>query len=237
MPGPLWVDEAPSPLFVRLALRQVLAVGQWAETRRLKFVERLSQREIRRRTSAGRDTIRKALSSPEPPSYGRSAATALQKKRRVLFARNHAQAARRRTPFASDVASANDRTPQRVTARLEVRREPHPLPLQERDRFGGRDVGVRRRKRDDAIPLGRSGGEPKDRVSRFRQDIDIPPRSQPDRRLTVDKECDRRARLSGIRLDSQVEVVDELPDRVLVVEKIATGEARYHDADRCCCGW
>jgi transposase len=47
-----------------------LDVEQWAEIRRLGFVERLSQREIRRRTGAGRDTIRKALASSEPPSYG-----------------------------------------------------------------------------------------------------------------------------------------------------------------------
>jgi transposase len=47
----------------------VLGVEQWAEIRRLSLVERLSQREIRRRTGAGRDTIRKAVRSPEPPSY------------------------------------------------------------------------------------------------------------------------------------------------------------------------
>jgi len=33
-------------------------------------VEGLSQREIRRRTGAGRDTIRKAVAAAEPPSYG-----------------------------------------------------------------------------------------------------------------------------------------------------------------------
>lgn len=48
----------------------MLAVEQWAEIRRLWFVEKLSQREIRRRTGAGRDTIRKAINSAEPPSYG-----------------------------------------------------------------------------------------------------------------------------------------------------------------------
>ena len=36
----------------------------------MKFVERLSQREIHRRTGVHRDTIRKALASPAPPSYG-----------------------------------------------------------------------------------------------------------------------------------------------------------------------
>ena len=48
----------------------MLTVEQWAEIRRMKFVEGLSQREIRRRSGAGRDTIRKALGSAEPPSYG-----------------------------------------------------------------------------------------------------------------------------------------------------------------------
>lgn len=36
----------------------------------MKHVERLSQREIHRRTGIHRDTIRKALASPAPPSYG-----------------------------------------------------------------------------------------------------------------------------------------------------------------------
>lgn len=36
----------------------------------MKQVEGLSQREIHRRTGIHRDTIRKALASPEPPSYG-----------------------------------------------------------------------------------------------------------------------------------------------------------------------
>jgi transposase len=48
----------------------VLAVEQWAEIRRLALVEGLSQREIRRRTGAARDTIRKAVAADQPPSYG-----------------------------------------------------------------------------------------------------------------------------------------------------------------------
>jgi transposase len=48
----------------------LLGVEQWAEIRRLKHVERLSQREIHRRTGVHRDTIRRALASPEPPRYG-----------------------------------------------------------------------------------------------------------------------------------------------------------------------
>ena len=41
----------------------MVGVEQWAEIRRLHFVEGLSQREIRRRTGLHRDTIRRALSS------------------------------------------------------------------------------------------------------------------------------------------------------------------------------
>jgi len=45
-------------------------VEQWAQIRRMKRVEGLSQREIQRRTGAHRDTIRRALAQPKPPSYG-----------------------------------------------------------------------------------------------------------------------------------------------------------------------
>jgi transposase len=48
----------------------LLGVEQWAEIGRMSHVERLSQREIHRRTGVHRDTIRRALASPEPPSYG-----------------------------------------------------------------------------------------------------------------------------------------------------------------------
>jgi transposase len=48
----------------------LLGVEQWAEFRRMKHVEGLSQREIHRRTGVHRDTIRRALASSEPPSYG-----------------------------------------------------------------------------------------------------------------------------------------------------------------------
>jgi hypothetical protein len=41
----------------------LLGVEQWAEIRRMKHVERLSQREIHRRTGVHRDTIRKAVSA------------------------------------------------------------------------------------------------------------------------------------------------------------------------------
>lgn len=48
----------------------MLDVEQWAQIRRMKHVEGLSQREIHRRTGAHRDTIRRALGAPKPPSYG-----------------------------------------------------------------------------------------------------------------------------------------------------------------------
>lgn len=48
----------------------MLDVERWAEIRRMKHVEGLSQREIHRRTGAHRDTIRRALAQPKPPSYG-----------------------------------------------------------------------------------------------------------------------------------------------------------------------
>jgi transposase len=48
----------------------LLDVEQWAQIRGMKYVEGLSQREIHRRTGAHRDTIRRALAAPKPPSYG-----------------------------------------------------------------------------------------------------------------------------------------------------------------------
>jgi len=48
----------------------LLDVELWAQIRRMKHVEGLSQREIHRRTGAHRDTIRRALATGKPPSYG-----------------------------------------------------------------------------------------------------------------------------------------------------------------------
>jgi transposase len=48
----------------------LLDVEQWAQIRRMKRVEGLSQREIHRRTGAHRDTIHRALGAPKSPSYG-----------------------------------------------------------------------------------------------------------------------------------------------------------------------
>src|SRR5215207_545321 len=64
--GPvIWLD-----LLIETRGRALLGVELWAEIRRLKRVEGLSQREIHRRTGVHRDTIRNALASPTPPSYG-----------------------------------------------------------------------------------------------------------------------------------------------------------------------
>jgi transposase len=50
--------------------KALLGVELWAEIRRLKYVEGVSQREIHRRTGVHRDTIRNALASSTPPVYG-----------------------------------------------------------------------------------------------------------------------------------------------------------------------
>jgi hypothetical protein len=51
----------------------VVSVQEWAEIRRMRFVEGLAIREIRRRTGLHRETIRRALRSPVPPRFSRSA--------------------------------------------------------------------------------------------------------------------------------------------------------------------
>jgi transposase len=50
----------------------VVGVEQWAEIRRLYAVERLSIREISRRTGLHRKTVRRALAAAEPPKYARA---------------------------------------------------------------------------------------------------------------------------------------------------------------------
>jgi hypothetical protein len=61
----IWLDQS-----IEAGGRLLLGVERWAKVRRMRHVERLSQREIDRRTGIHRDTIRRALDSPEPPSYG-----------------------------------------------------------------------------------------------------------------------------------------------------------------------
>jgi transposase len=52
----------------------VVGVEQWAEIRRMHRVERLSIREIGRRTGLHRKTVRRALGAETPPRYSRPAA-------------------------------------------------------------------------------------------------------------------------------------------------------------------
>jgi transposase len=52
----------------------VVGVEQWAEIRRMHRVERLSVREISRRTGLHRKTVRRALAAETPPRYSRPAA-------------------------------------------------------------------------------------------------------------------------------------------------------------------
>ena len=47
----------------------MVGVEQWAEIRRMHRVERLSIREISRRTGLHRKTIRRALAAEAPPRY------------------------------------------------------------------------------------------------------------------------------------------------------------------------
>jgi transposase len=51
----------------------LVGVERWAEIRRLRFVERLSIREIARRTGRDRETVQRAVRSDAPPRYVRAA--------------------------------------------------------------------------------------------------------------------------------------------------------------------
>ena len=51
----------------------MVGVEQWAEIRRMHRVERLSIREISKRTGLHRKTIRRALAAEKPPTYSRPA--------------------------------------------------------------------------------------------------------------------------------------------------------------------
>jgi hypothetical protein len=52
----------------------VIGVEQWAEIRRLYFVEKRSKRAIHKLTGVHRDTITRALESDTPPRYSRAPA-------------------------------------------------------------------------------------------------------------------------------------------------------------------
>ena len=49
----------------------MVGVEQWAEIRRMHFVEGVAIKEIARRTGRDRKTIRKAIHGAQPPSYSR----------------------------------------------------------------------------------------------------------------------------------------------------------------------
>ena len=49
----------------------LVGVKQWAEVRRMHWVDSLSAREIGRRTGLARDTVARLLAAPEPPKYER----------------------------------------------------------------------------------------------------------------------------------------------------------------------
>jgi transposase len=50
----------------------LLEVERWAEIRKMRFVERLSIREIARRTGYDRKTVQRAIRSDGPPRYVRA---------------------------------------------------------------------------------------------------------------------------------------------------------------------
>ena len=54
--------------------KDLLDVARWAEIRRMRFVERLSIREIARRTGHDRKTVQRAVRSDQPPRYVRAPA-------------------------------------------------------------------------------------------------------------------------------------------------------------------
>ncbi len=52
----------------------MLNVEQWAEIRRLHFIERVGIRELARRFAVDRNTVRRVIRSAEPPKYARAPA-------------------------------------------------------------------------------------------------------------------------------------------------------------------
>jgi transcriptional regulator with XRE-family HTH domain len=109
----------------------VVGVEQWAEIRRLRFVKRLSQREIRRRTGLHRDTIRKALKSKQPPVYRR------------------APAGSKLDPFKDEIHRLLGEDP-RLPARARLCQAPDDHCARARPRAQGRPAPVRRHAGRDA---------------------------------------------------------------------------------------
>lgn len=52
----------------------MIDVEQWAEIRRMHFIDGVSIREIHRRTGLRGETIRRALATKRPPAYRRAQA-------------------------------------------------------------------------------------------------------------------------------------------------------------------
>jgi transposase len=72
--GVAWLG--PGPSLDRLAIGEeegLVGVEQWAEIRRMRFVEGIAIREIARRTGGDRKTVRRAIRSQRPPGYSRQA--------------------------------------------------------------------------------------------------------------------------------------------------------------------
>ena len=118
----------------------MVGVEQWAEMRRLHFVRGLSIREIHRRTGLHRDTIRRAISSDEPPVY-----------RRARAGRSSIRSRTRSTGcFAQDPKLPGQRIRELIaplgfdggkTIVDDYLREVRPLFLRRRGRFSGRSIG------------------------------------------------------------------------------------------------
>ncbi len=81
----------------------MVGVEQWAQIRRMHFVEQRSQREIHRLTGLHRDTIRRAIHSDEPPRYRRMPVPSLLDPVKDWIAAQHAAAPRKRDRFSAVV--------------------------------------------------------------------------------------------------------------------------------------
>ena len=67
-----WTD--PGPVKDRGQEEELIQVEQWAEIRRMHFVEGVAIKEIVRRTGRDRKTARRAIRSEQPPRYERKVA-------------------------------------------------------------------------------------------------------------------------------------------------------------------
>jgi hypothetical protein len=99
----------------------LIVVEQWAEIRRMHFVEGFSIKRIARRTGRDRKTIRRAISSPDPPGYRRAPVGSKLDAHREQIAVLHAitKLARSTRPQWSGVSGA--RPARRATASRDSR--------------------------------------------------------------------------------------------------------------------